>query len=485
MPNPRKLPNFSQRFDAPALGLLGFLASFIGSWVPPLWADEVATIVAARRSLGELLVMLQSVDAVHGLYYLFMHAWGSMFGFSDLSVRLPSAIAIGLACYGTVRFGSRGGSRFIGCMAGVVLAVLPRMVWAGSEARQYAFTAAMLVALILVLDRGWQHGRRVDWIAYILVAVVGIHLFMFFALAVLSLAAAAVFARRRPLATVMASLLAVLISLPFVGFVTTQKAQVSWIPERSVLQHLGSFVVHQFFFINADDRPGAGYGQPMAVLLAVTVLGVLLTAIACVGVVSGLRLGTHRTMLAVVLSVLLVPISCLLIAGALIQPVYVLRYLTFTAPAFALLVALGADFLRSRSRQLVPAAVAIIVLCSIVPQVTIKTLVKDEMSGISESLSEGLRPADAIFYDSPRAKIAHPVAVEGVNDLSMDRSPVEAASLWGTLKPMSDVDFAHRGRVWVIGEWNAMDLSRLLAAGCQQQEKVVSYDQTLIRFDCP
>ena len=485
MRNPTKLPNFSQRLDAPALGLLGFLTAFIGSWVPPLWADEVATIVAARRSLGELLAMLQSVDAVHGLYYLFMHAWGSLFGFSDISVRLPSAIAVGLACYGTVRFGSRRGTRFIGCSAGLVLAVLPRMVWAGSEARQYAFTAAMLVALILVLDRAWQYGRRVDWIGYVLVAVVGIHLFMFFALAVLSLAAAAVFARRRPLATVTGSLLAVLISVPFVLFVTTQKAQVSWIPERSVLQHLGSFVVQQFFYINAEDRPGAGYGQPAAVLISVAVLGVLLTATACAGVAAGLRHGTHRTILAVVLSVLLVPISCLLIAGALIQPVYVLRYLTFTAPAFALLVALGADVLRGRSRQLTAAVAAIVVLCSLVPQLTIKTLVKDKMSGISERLSDGLQPADAIFYDSPWAKIAHPVAVDGINDLSMDRSPIETGSLWGTLKPMAEVDFAHRGRVWVVGKLHAVDESPLLVAGCQQQEIVVSADLVLIRFDCP
>lgn len=485
MRNSLKLPGFSQRFDAPALGFLGFLASFMGSWIPPLWADEVATIVAARRSLGELLVMLQSVDAVHGLYYLYMHSWGALFGFSDISVRFPSAIAIGLACYGTVRLGSRRGSRYVGCMAGVVLAVLPRMVWAGSEARQYAFTAAMMVALILLLDRAWRRGRRMDWAAYILVAVVGIHLFMFFALAVVSLAIAAIAARRRPWATAISSMLAVLASLPFMFFVTTQKAQVSWIPEQPFLQHLGAFAARQFFFINAEDRPGAGNDQPIAVIVSVAILGILLTAMACAGIVNGLRQEKYRPLLAVVLSVLVVPISCVLIVSALIQPVYVLRYLTFIAPAFALLVALGADLLRSHSRQLVPAVIAVIVICSLVPQLTIKTLVKDEMSGIAESLSENLRPTDNIFYDWSWAKIIHPVAIEGVNDLSMDRSPVETGSLWGTLKPMAGVDFAHRGRVWVVGQRDAMDVSRLLAAGCQQQERVVSDDLVLVRFDCP
>lgn len=485
MENGIKRPYFSQRHDAPALGLLAFAASFAGSWIPPLWADEVATISAARRSFVELWALLQSVDAVHGLYYVFMHVWGAFFGFSDLSVRFPSAIAVGLACYGTVRIGSRLGSRFVGCTAGLVLALLPRMVWAGSEARQYAFTAAILVALILMADRAWRSGRWVDWFAYLLVAVLGIHVFMFFVLAVGTIAVAAIVTQRRPLATTVSSLAALLLSLPFLFFVTTQTAQVNWIPEQSVPQHLWSFAVRQFFFINAEDRPGAGNDQPFAVLVSVALLGTLVTALAWAGVVNGVRRESYRTLLVIVIGLLVIPISSLLIASALIQPVYVLRYLTFIAPAFALLVALGLELVRRTHRKIMTGLVAVIVLCSLGPQLTIKTVVKDPQSGIAETLSRELQASDNIFYDSPWAKIIHPVAVEGIIDLSMERSPVESGTLWGTMKPMNAVEFNHRGRVWILGKQGAMDLSPLTAVGCRERSTVLSDDLALMRFDCP
>lgn len=484
MENGIKRPYFNQRYDAPALGLLGFAASFAGSWIPPLWADEVATISAARRSFVELWAMLQSVDAVHGLYYAFMHVWGACFGFSDLSVRFPSAVAVGFACYGTVLIGSRLGSRFVGCMAGLVLAFLPRMVWAGSEARQYAFTAAILVALILMADRAWRSGRRVDWFAYFLVAVIGIHVFMVFALAVGTIAFASIVAQRRPLAATVSSLAALLLSLPFLYFVTSQRAQVSWIPEQSVQQHLWSYAVRQFFFITADDRPGAGYDQPLAVLVSVAVLGTLVTVLALAGAVNGVRRESYRTLLVTVIGLLVIPISSLLIVSALIQPFYVLRYLTFIAPAFALLVALGLELAGRTHRKLVIGSVVVLILSSLAPQLTIKTLVKDPQSAIAESLSTELQASDNVFYDSPRAKIIHPVAVEGVIDLSMERSPVESGTLWGTMKPMNAVDFNHRGRVWILGKQGAVDLSPLIAAGCQERSTVLSDDLALTRFDC-
>jgi mannosyltransferase len=429
-------------------------------------------------------MMLQSVDAVHGLYYIFIHFWGSLFGFSDVSLRFPSAIAVGLACYGTVRIGTRVGSRFVGLAAGVVLAVLPRMVWAGSEARQYAITAAIVVALVLVTERAWLYGRRADWIAFIFLAVIGIHLFMFLALAVASLAAAAIVANRRPLAATVSSLLAAIISLPFVSFVMTQKAQVNWIPKQSIFEHLQTFALQQFFYINALDRPATGYHQPIVIVVCVSLLGILLTSVACVGIIHGIRQQRYRTLLAIVLSLLIVPICCLLITGALIQPVYVLRYLTFIAPAFALLVAIGAEFLQSRYPQLVPVMMVTVLAVSVAPQLTIKTLVKDA-SSISDVLEKDLQPSDSIFYDSSWAKLAHPVALEGVRDLSVDVSPEESGSLWGTLKPMAAVDFAHRGRVWVMASQGALDLSPLLSTGCLQHQSVSSDGLTLIKFDCP
>ncbi len=85
--------------------------SLAGNWIPSLWHDEAATISAATRSLPELLHLLRTVDAVHGLYYGLMHLWTSLAGTSPFAVRLPSAIAAGLAVAALVLLMQRTGSR--------------------------------------------------------------------------------------------------------------------------------------------------------------------------------------------------------------------------------------------------------------------------------------------------------------------------------------------------------------------------------------
>ncbi|MGL5248629.1 MAG: hypothetical protein ACRC8U_10570, partial [Brooklawnia sp.] len=46
-----------------AVGLLAIAVAGWKIWVPGMWHDEVATLVAADRSLGSLARMLREVDA--------------------------------------------------------------------------------------------------------------------------------------------------------------------------------------------------------------------------------------------------------------------------------------------------------------------------------------------------------------------------------------------------------------------------------------
>ncbi|KJY46146.1 membrane protein, partial [Streptomyces sp. NRRL S-444] len=62
-----------------------------------VWRDEAATWQVAGRSAGEILDMLGNVDAVHGLYYLFMHGLFELFGASTATLRLPSVLAVAAA----------------------------------------------------------------------------------------------------------------------------------------------------------------------------------------------------------------------------------------------------------------------------------------------------------------------------------------------------------------------------------------------------
>ena len=69
---------------------------------PSLWRDEAYTKDAIGRPAGQIFALLGHQDAVHGAYYLLMHAIAAAAGTSATALRLPSlgamAIAAAMAC---------------------------------------------------------------------------------------------------------------------------------------------------------------------------------------------------------------------------------------------------------------------------------------------------------------------------------------------------------------------------------------------------
>ncbi|MEO6200451.1 MAG: glycosyltransferase family 39 protein, partial [Cryobacterium sp.] len=143
----------ARRFVPALLGLLGFVISFAGSWRPSFWGDEGASVMSAERSLPSLFRMLGNVDAVHGTYYLFLHFWVGLFGSSELSTRLPSAIAVGIATAGTFVLARSLVDERLALVAAVVFAILPRVTYSGTEARSSALATAVAVWSTIILIR--------------------------------------------------------------------------------------------------------------------------------------------------------------------------------------------------------------------------------------------------------------------------------------------------------------------------------------------
>ena len=487
----RRLPARANTWTVPAgIGLLAFCVAFIGSWIPSFWDDEIATISAAGRSPAELIVLLQSVDAVHGLYYFLMHAWTSVFGFSEVAMRAPSALAVGLACAGTVVLGRRLGSDALGVASGLVLAVLPRMVWAGTDARQSAFTALLAVALTYLLVRAWKSNRVIDWVLYGLCAVLGVWMFMFFVLAVVSHAVAAILLRRRQLATMAACAAAGAAALPFLLLTMGQKAQVDWIENRSLAQTISTAAVKQYFY--GEDRP-TGNLPPNWILAFVALLGVVETALIVWGLWASRRTPARRPLLVLCLAGVAVPIAGLILVSIVAQPVYVARYLTFTAPAFALLVGLVIVSIPTRLPWLRYIAMIAVIAVSLVPQLTIKSLVNDPPDTERKIghlvASEAPAPA-AMVFEYPYLRdmtLAYPDDFVGVQDLSLADSPAASGTLWGENVAVGPDRLSGKGNVWFVGDGSADpdDLSAFASAGCTETGTMPYQRLKLVTFNCP
>ena len=252
--------------DALLVGLFGTLLTLAWSWQPSVWFDEAATVSATMRSWPELGRMLQSIDAVHGLYYAGMHLWLDLAGYSPFTLRAPSAVCVGAAAALTVLLVGSRASRRTAVLAGIVFCLLPRVTWMGAEGRSYALTATLAVALTLVFLAAWRRGpaprriRALWWTLYGITAFVATVTFIYLAFLVAAHGATALWAlwagRRRD-RSVRASLLgwsvaaggAAVLLVPFALSVVRQSGQVSWIAPISWGSWHGVFVT-QWFYLN-------------------------------------------------------------------------------------------------------------------------------------------------------------------------------------------------------------------------------------------
>jgi mannosyltransferase len=151
---------------AVAVGLPAAVMLGLGLWGIDrggMWRDEAVTSQVARRSVAQIWRLLHGVDAVHGLYYLLMHAFLAVRP-GEVALRLPSVCA-GAATAGLVAaIGVRLARPRVGLWAGLLYAATPMAGHYAQEGRSYALVAAGAAGATLLLLRAvegrswWPYG---------------------------------------------------------------------------------------------------------------------------------------------------------------------------------------------------------------------------------------------------------------------------------------------------------------------------------------
>ena len=410
----------------PAVPALAALAAGLwGLTGPSFWRDEAVTAEVSRRSLGQILRLLPEVDAVHGLYYLLMHLVTGLLGSGEAALRLPSVLAGAVTAGCTAELGRRYGGARLGLAAGLLTAFSPFLTRYAQDARPYALVTAAAAVSTLLLVSALERGGRPRWAAYA-ASVVLLGLFNLFALLLL---AAHAFPARPALRSWAAASGAALACLsPLVLLASTQRGtQLSWLA-----------------------RPGPQAVAEWPVLLAGNAW--LVPPLAVLAVLGARRLPALRT--AAVPWLLLPP--AVLLAVSLISPVYTPRYVLFTAPAAALLVAAGLDAL--------PAAPAwagtALLLAGTVPMHLQQHAVDDRADNLRRLraiVERHARPGDGLLFRVSEQRTimgAYPETFTGLDDLALERTGAEAGDLVGDLA--GPAAFARRlagaDRVWVVSK---------------------------------
>ncbi|MFJ7910021.1 glycosyltransferase family 39 protein [Kitasatospora sp. NPDC096204] len=151
----------------PALVMLAVGGYRLGT--PDLWRDEIATWTVATRSPGDLLRLLQHIDASNGAYYVLMHGWTAVFGDSTIALRMPSVLAMaGAAALVSLTARRLFGSRVAAVGAGLLLAVPSEISRYAQEARSYALVTCAIAAASLFLLRALDRPSWRRWVPYCL-----------------------------------------------------------------------------------------------------------------------------------------------------------------------------------------------------------------------------------------------------------------------------------------------------------------------------
>ncbi len=419
----------ARRYDAVWVAAFAAAFSAAGAARPSLWFDEAATISASTRSVPELWRMLANIDAVHGLYYLIMQGWFTVFPATEFWSRVSSSLAVGLAAAGVVVLGRRLSTRAVGVTSGVLFALLPRVTSAGIETRSYALTMVAGVWLTVLCMTAMRRNRPGWWAAYAALMAAGTLLNVFVVLLVVVHAVVvAVLAESRSVRWrwAVAALAACVAVAPFLLFTQTQLFQVGWISPLSD-QTVGKILQEQYF-----DR---------SLLFAVLAGLVLLAALLCH---SWMRVPTGDDpgrLVAITGAWMAIPTVALLVYSVLRHPVYYPRYLSFTAPAIALLIGLSIVIVgRSRAGiTVVLTLFAVVATPNYLAQRGPYAKEGMDYSQVADTITRYAAPGDCLVMDNSAAwkpgpirplMAARPAAFAKLHDYGRGRTAVERNRLW-------------------------------------------------------
>jgi len=123
-----------------------------------LWLDEATSVMAVKHlNFGEILFNFSPFDFHPPGYYFFLKFWTGIFGFSEMSVRMPSVFASILTGYFVFLIGKKISSLEVGLWATAFYLFNPLAVYYSQEARMYSITVLLLTSLLYLILKGFRN----------------------------------------------------------------------------------------------------------------------------------------------------------------------------------------------------------------------------------------------------------------------------------------------------------------------------------------
>ncbi|WP_435842540.1 glycosyltransferase family 39 protein [Streptomyces collinus] len=434
-----------------------------------MWGDESVTFQVAQRTVPQIWRLLHDVDAVHGVYYLFMHAVLTVHP-GEVVLRLPSVWAATATAGLVAALGVRLAGPRAGLWAGVLYAITPMTGHYAQEGRSYALVAAGVAGATLLLVRAVDAGGARAWWPYgtvvaltcvlheLAVPVLGAH--------ALTLALLRV-PRKVWSGWGRAAGAVALLLLPLVWVSQGQSGQVAWLVSPG-WDRVGRLAR------NFSPGPAGPVFWGSLLLMA-----------------AGLR---ERRTAAVALPLLLVPPGILMTVSQ-VRPLYHDRYVLYALAGASLLVAAGAGRVAGvlgrvriegrrvrikgrrvraggrRVRAVVGVTGVLALTVTFLNQLPVHRQDRsaahrpDNLAVVSALAVSRMRPGDPVLFVPSvgrLAALAYPKGFRRVRDIALRESAPRSGTLWGREATPGELRrrLAAVDRVWVVAERSALDPRR-------------------------
>ena len=146
--------------DVAVVGGVSLALGLFRLGTPSIWVDESFTARAMHSSVATY------IEGYHWLYYSILRPWSLVAGTSEWALRFPSVVAAMIAAALVVVLGRKLFDRWVGLVAGLLLATNPFVVQWSQQARGYTFLLALATLATLLLLRALESGTRREWALY-------------------------------------------------------------------------------------------------------------------------------------------------------------------------------------------------------------------------------------------------------------------------------------------------------------------------------
>ena len=161
-------PFFRWKTDVPmAIAVLLLAVWRIGT--PSMWRDEAVTAADAQSGWREILQTSHDIDMVHTPFYLLEWLWTSIFGLSDMALRMPSALAITASAICLTAIARQYTVELNAVLCTVIFVLMPAATRYAQEAREGALLIMLGVISTLLLHIAVRRGSDKVWVAYAVV----------------------------------------------------------------------------------------------------------------------------------------------------------------------------------------------------------------------------------------------------------------------------------------------------------------------------